>query len=321
MKEKLALVPEGLNQTRSLWEGILFTLGLLIPMFFSAESLKLSLHLGKDTLVLAEPVLVRAQMTNLTGNELLIDNIDMFGLVDGTFRLFVITPYSDGEDWCLRLSYSIGYSPMSSLFFKLQPGKSASQQWVLWWPQILPKNYREALEEIKPGGYKMYATYRVPDQSGFDRVTIYSDTADFVFQPLEEKNLSALKQMDSIAYVFLAPASNASYPRFERIRNTNTPYSESAWMMTTVMKMRDYDSLKAEKALFDKVYPQSQFASVLMELQYDSYGHFLYMRDGIKAYPDDAEADSLLRSAREITPNTLYILKARGEVELVSGME
>jgi hypothetical protein len=182
----------------------------------------ISLRLGKDTLALAEPTTLAVEITNLMDGDLLLDNLYMFQLHDSPYHLslFLITP--DGKQWFYtgsRYNVEIMHGPDTKFYLSLPAGNTISRVMPLWWTTFLPYEYQVALEKLPPGTYKLFATYLLPEQNGLDNVTIYSDTVEFVFLPLNEKHLPVLLEMDSLWNSFLTLSGSEIKPALERIRD------------------------------------------------------------------------------------------------------
>jgi len=263
------------------------------------------LTLGKDTLALAEPTMLTVTTTNLSGNDLVVHSRNTFNL-PYTLRLFLITP--GGEESRYRTGLSVIYGPDAPLYFLLPPGEQATEKKMLWWQYIVPSRYVETLEKLPPGTYKIYGTYRLPN----DNVVIYSDTVEFVFLPPEKEYLSMLKDMNHIHGPIYEPKTDA---RLRRIKDSNTPYSEAAWTML-ILRTYDYDSLKAEKSRFDEAYPNSQFTSWLLLNQCAAYLMSQSILD--PASHILPELDSLLELRGQVNPRAVDVLRWKGEIQLLT---
>ncbi len=267
------------------------------------------LELGKDTLALTEPTMLTAKLTNLSGNDLVVDLTSTFGF-PSAFALFLITP--EGEVSRYRVGIFVSYASSTNIYFLLPPDEQATRATMIWWQNFVPLRYKAALEDLPAGDYKIYCTYRLPD----DNLLIYSDTSEFVFLPLEEEHLPALTDMNYLKEPL--SSSEITNTRLERIRDSDTPYSEGAWVKL-LLRIYDYDSFKAEKSRFDKAYPNSQFAHYLLGTQKSTYlmwGHntinTLSERIGTPEY------DSLMILIRNVTPRAVNVLILDNEVEKLS---
>ena len=247
--------------------GILFCFAAVPITAKTSASLRLSL--GKDTFELAEPTLLKAEITNNLDRDLILDNLTFFHLHTFPFRfsLFLITPDGQKSTYEAYRTVDICYSMDSPTYCSLYPGQSVSQYRVLWWTSIIPQEYYRALEKLPSGTYKLFATYELPSQKGLDKEILYSDTVEFVFLPLKQEYLSALREMDSLWESFLiARPSQEVRPGMQRLRYSNTPYSEAAYVQLLKWIYYDYDSLQTEKSRFDEQYPKSQFEIPLLSL-------------------------------------------------------
>ena len=160
----------------------------------------------------------------------------------------------------------------------------------------MPSEYRYAYENLPHGNYKLYATYRIPGPKEFQEVVVYSDTAEFVFLPPEEKHLQTLRDMDSLK---LYDGTRVASPILERIKSSNTPYSEAAWAQL-ISWIKEPESYILEKASFDATYPETQFSSYLMLNQIS----LARKKDLIP------QIDSILSLWKEETPSPLYLISS-----------
>ena len=277
------------------------------------------LELAKDTLALVEPTLLTVEIANNTQRELALDNSSMFTLHEAPYRfsLTLITP--DGQKWMYdRLgTLHIDYPPDAPIYFILPPGKKTSDYMFLWWTCFLPKDCKVALENLPPGKYKVFATYRLPKQKELEKMVLHSDTFEFVFLPPKEEHLPSLVEMDSLwlyLYGGAGPAlSRDARERFERIRNSSTPYSEAAHARL-VRFNRNLDSFTVAKAEFDKLYPTSPFASVLLEAQ--------FTRATLPSVSvSKGEVDSILEAWRDSAPTNFDVLIRTHELKTATSEE
>ncbi|MEA3311344.1 MAG: hypothetical protein U9Q76_03900 [candidate division WOR-3 bacterium] len=252
------------------------------------------LELSKNNLALAEPVYLKATITNLSDNDLVINKTFMFGIEDlPNFLLFLITPNEDIWRYHGRGLFPY-FGPDSKLYFLLPPEEQITGELFLWWQLIVPPEYRYAYENLPHGNYRLYATYRIPGPKEFQEVVIYSDTAEFVFLPPEEKHLQTLRDIDSLR---LYDGTRVASPILERIKNSNTPYSEAAWAQL-ISWIKEPELYILEKASFDVIYPETQFASYLMLNQIS-----LARKKGLIP-----QIDSILPLWKEETPSPLYLI-------------
>lgn len=283
-----------------LYLGILaMLLVCTIPISALAEETApamISLELGKDTLALGEPVYLKATITNFSDKDLVINRTFMFGIEDlPNFALYLITP--DGDTWPYHGRGLFPYfGPDSKLYFLLPPEEQITGELFLWWQLIVPPEYRYAYENLPHGNYKLYATYRIPGPKEFQEVVVYSDTAEFVFLPLEEEHLQTLRDIDSLK---LYDGTRVASPILERIKNSNTPYNEAAWAQL-ISWIKEPESYIFEKASFDATYPNTQFSSYLMLNQIS-----LARKKGLIS-----QMDSILPLWKEETPSPLYLISS-----------
>ncbi|MEA3311099.1 MAG: hypothetical protein U9Q76_02640 [candidate division WOR-3 bacterium] len=283
------------------------------------------LEIGKDTLALAEPVYLKATIANNMGKDLFVSTGHMFRIHDiaSRFSLSLITP--DGKEWAYNLfvKMDVVYTPGSKLYFLLPPGKSVSDDKVLWWTYFLPQEYQRALEKLPAGNYKLFAAYLLPKQERLEGMILYSDTVEFVFLPPQWEHIQVLMEMDSL-WRFqkgygTRPVREDAYQRFTRIRDSHTPYSEAAHAMLVIWEY-DLDEFKEEKARFDRLYPGSQFESELLKHEYLSTQllNHRYLRTGKGTF---IETDSLIEVWSELAPANHNVLEEQNKIKLVTAEE
>jgi len=231
------------------------------------------LRLYKDTLSLAEPTCLTAEITNNSNKDLVLFNGPMFGLQSDPylFSLFLINPF--GEEWSYSGSRGLvnyDYLPSPTLWYLIPPGKSVSNTMLATWTDFVPDEYQEALEKLPTGTYKLYATFEIPEEKvghKFNR-TVYSDTIEFVFLPPRWEDFQALVIMDSLRWFYRAGGARRDVDPFIRhIMETHTSYSECAHALHVSLigsSTNNIDSLMLEKAIFDKAYPGSQFEVIIL---------------------------------------------------------
>jgi hypothetical protein len=274
----------------------------------------LNLELSKDTLALAEPVYIEATITNNLEQDLLLDNLRMFGLMEhDRFSMTLINP--SGEEWPYTGKTHYTRAPSTRLWLSVPPGVTLSQGEQFFWTLFVPSECRSALEKLPPGKYKLFATYQLPKQKGMGDVVVYSDTIEFVFlalNPGDRMQRAALIEMDSLRFFFEAGGSRAKViPYLKRIMDSKTPYTEAAHALfisfigsSTV----NPDSFRVAKAEFDKIYAESQFAPVLV-------------REQCFLSKDEEERDSLYNLLSEIEPTYSRVLLWQGAVKHPATME
>ena len=289
--------------------------GVLTFVFASANTsvpVSLKLRLGKDTLAMAEATYLKAEITNNTDKDLLLDNRLMFLLANPPYRfsLYLIMP--SGEE-CLYQGFR-GVDVLGPVrphhFFLLPPGVKASKGILLWWSIFLPREYEVALEKLPPGTYKLFVTYRLPETADQEKIVIYSDTVEFVFLPPKSEHHHALVEMDSLYRFFGSIGAAKGRIGLQAIKESNTPYSEAAHarLLTWV---RDLDSFTLEKANFDSLYPSSQFSTHLLETQYK------YAKTANRTNV----LDSLNRLLLEIEPSNTDALLRQGVIRHPATLE
>jgi len=279
-----------------------------------APPASIHLELGKNILALAEPTTLAVEITNLMDGDLLLDNLYMFQLHDSPYHLslFLITP--DGKQWFYtgsRYNVEIMHGPDTKFYLSLPAGNTISRVMPLWWTTFLPYKYQIALETLTPGTYKLFATYLLPEQNGLDNVTIYSDTLEFVFLPLNKKHLPVLLEVDSLWNSFLTLSGSEIRPALERIRDSETPYSEGAHAKLIGGWVRGYDSFVVEKARFNKQYPESPYEILFLV---DQASRALVSHRSL-------EADSLYRLLNGMSPTHSAVLKYHNKVRLLTARE
>lgn len=279
-----------------------------------APPASIHLELGKNILALAEPTTLAVEITNLMDGDLLLDNLYMFQLHDSPYHLslFLITP--DGKQWFYtgsRYNVEIMHGPDTKFYLSLPAGNTISRVMPLWWTTFLPYKYQVALEKLHPGTYRLFATYLLPEQNGLDNVTIYSDTIEFVFLPLNEKHLPVLIEMDSLYLSYITLVGSEIYQPLERIRDSRTPYSEDAHVRLILGWSRNYELFTAKKVGFDELYRESPYQVVLVTRQAG-----LAKRAGL-----DTQVDSLLEILSNRYPTHSAVLKYHNRVRLLTARE
>lgn len=276
------------------------------------------LELAKDTLALAEPTILTVALTNHLDREILVDSRFMLGLNSSpyTFRLYMISP--QGEEWPYvggRQSCAF-YSTSSKLYLLLSSNQTVSDYMSFWCPHYAPDEYRQALETLPLGTYRLYGIYRLPDQTGFYEGIIYSDTVEFVYLPVEWLHRPMLKEISTLWGAFLGTFGSEHLETLKRIQNSNTPYSEAAhYMVAAIMlgslEKNAYSNFVAEKAHFDKLYPNSPFEPqlLLMQASRARYSHRDFKADSLdqlfikKSSPSNRHALFRLNKVTRISPN------------------
>jgi hypothetical protein len=293
---------------------LLLILSVIVSASDTVPPASIHLELGKDTLAVAEPTTLEVEIVNLMERELLLDNLSMFQLDDSPYRFsfFLVTP--NAEEWPYvgpRYKVEITYTPDTKLYLSLPVEKAIARVMPLWWTTFLPYEYQVALEKLPPGTYKLFATYLLPEQNGLDNVTIYSDTIEFVFLPLNEKHLPVLLEMDSLWNSFLTLSGSEIRPALERIRGSETPYSEGAHAKLIGGWVRGYDSFLVEKARFNKQYPESPYEILFLV---DQASRALVSHRSL-------EADSLYRLLNGMSPTHSAVLKYHNRVRFLTARE
>ncbi|MCK4231402.1 hypothetical protein KAX21_00505, partial [candidate division WOR-3 bacterium] len=181
----------------------------------------------------------------------------------------------------------------------------------LYWTFIVPREYQDALEKLSPGNYKIFATYKLPGPSDVRNFVIYSDTVEFVFLPVGYEHLHAIIQMDSLRKLLICSVGGSTAKLYlKSLSESETPYREAAWA-ELISWIQDPEEFKKEKALFDEVYPESQFDSFLL------FSQFRIARRRNRT----TEADSLLNLLEQETPSRDLILGLRSKLKLITEEE
>jgi hypothetical protein len=312
---------------RNIRAVVIFAFLILTTVSASDTVPPASIHLtlGKDTLALAEPVMLTVEISNNSQEDLKLDNVSMFTLdrIPYNFSLTLITP--DGKEWDYNffVKMDVSYAPGSKLYFLLPPGKSVSDDKVLWWTYFLPQEYQRSLEKLPAGNYKLFAAYLLPKQERLEGMILYSDTVEFVFLPPQWEHIQVLIEMDSLwrfqkGYGTRSVREDA-YQRFTRIRDSHTPYSEAAHVMLVIWEY-DLDKFKEEKARFDRLYPGSQFESELLKHEYLSTQSLNndYLRTGKGTF---IETDSLIEAWSKVASTNYKVLKEQDKIKLITAEE
>jgi hypothetical protein len=305
---------------------------LLLTTIVSSDTLpsaSIHLELGKDTLALAEPTLLTVTLTNNQESELIIEADPLLNLIGGHngLSLFLITP--DGEQSEFKNGMNYTYE---AKYWLLPPQESLSAVLITWWTPFVPLDYTESLEKLPSGNYKLFASYDIPDQGNDKAVAIYSDTIEFVFLPLNKDHRRVIKELNSLSMDFMGLYLRRSTPTWQRIRDSNTPYSEAAWaMLVTLLYRIDYDriyydSLEIVKKRFCEAYPNSQFMPYIQEAHFRIYKSGLAYEFGALNRPKenlqlDAEADSLLEVLGDYVPKSFWVHKWKTKLPIITEQE
>lgn len=293
--------------------------GLLLYLSLTAQDAppaSLHLELGKDTLALAEPVLLTVEVNNNSGSDLLLDNLSMFSLERNPYRFWLTLISPDGQEWPYDPFYKMDvlYGLSSLMYFFLPPGESASDNMLLWWTCFLPDDYQVALEKLPPGPYKLFATYRLPKQKESEVSILYSDTFEFVFLPVQKEHIPVLIEMDSL-YFYLNGGlkrglRDEAYQRLARIKDSQSPYSEAAHVKL-VYTNTDMNNYKMEKERFNRLYPNSAFEPFLVKRQ--------FMLAQLKGLLN--EMDSVVGVYSNLSPTDYRVLKEQNKIKLITAEE
>ncbi|MBN2380374.1 hypothetical protein JXM67_11300, partial [candidate division WOR-3 bacterium] len=274
------------------------------------EPASIHLSLSKDTLALAEPALLTIEVMNNSENNLLL-HLYRFD-ISRSLQLYLVTP--EGEESRYKMDIGVTFKPENLRYFLLPPNECASEQIILGWRYIVPNRYKANLQALPSGIYKLYAAYPLLDEN----VVIYSDTIELVFNSLEKKHLPVIKTMNQLSKV---PYGSTANSLWKVIRDSNTPYSEGAWIEAIAVTY-NYDSLKVEKSRFDEIYPNSHFANFLLQVQCANYlraGNITLNTPSINL--GTPEYDSLLTLLRTITPNEVTVMKWDEKVKTLSEID
>lgn len=288
-------------------------LSILAGRVEAKKSLFMALELSKDSFALAEPALLTVEINNNSNRDYILDNQAMFSL-DRQFQKFTLTlidPDGVERSFVHYMRVEFSYGSDAKIYFVLPAGEKVKDKKFLWWQHFFEIEYRTSLEDIMPGHYKLLATYRLPNLRGQKRITVYSDTVDFYFKPVEEEHLSVLEELDSLyLYIggFLSPEVKEKAPEsFKRIRDSQTPYSEAAFTRYLLTRT-EWDEFIVEKERFDEVYPNSPFVSTLLGVQ----------SSRARMKNKEAERDSLMRYWSQIEPYHRSVLLYEDKLKLVS---
>ncbi|MBN2378272.1 hypothetical protein JXM67_00500 [candidate division WOR-3 bacterium] len=272
------------------------------------------LELGKYILALAEATMLTVAVTNNSDGEILLDNRYLFGGTEHpySFKLFMVSP--DGEEWEYIGGRRIKkYLSTSKFYFYLPPQLRVDEQVCLWATTFVPKEYRQALEKLTPGVYRLFAIYHIPIQEGIDKYVFFSDTLEFVYLPLDSsdaRSMKALRQMNALSESFLGIfGSPEEERRLRKIIRTKTPYSEAAHslllgMILAHLDKNSYDDFVTAKTQFDRLYPNSPFEPTLLELQ--------WFRN--KSINRTSQADSIAALLENIYPEGKAILRWQNKI-------
>jgi hypothetical protein len=295
---------------------LLLILSVIVSASDTVPLASIHLKLAKDTLALAEPVLLTVEVNNNSGNDLLLDNCAMFTLEQNSYRFSLTLIAPDGQEWPYDPFSKIDvlYAASAKLYFFLPPGESASDIMLLWWTCFLPDDYQVALEKLPPGTYKLFATYRLPKQKESEVSILYSDTFEFVFLPVQKEYIPVLIEMDSL-YFYLNGGlkrglRDEAYQRITRIKDSHSPYSEAAHVKLAYT-FGSIDDLRVEKERFNRLYPNSAFEPFLVKRQ--------FIRARSKGLSN--EMDSLLGVCGNLTPTDHIVLKEQNKIRLVTAEE
>jgi len=274
------------------------------------------LELGKDTLALAEPVLLTVEVDNNSGSDLLLDYCSMFTLKQNPYRFSLTLIAPDGHEWLYDPLYKMDvlYTPSAKLYFSLEPRQAASDNMLLWWTCFLPDTYQVALEKLPSGIYKLFATYRLPKQKDSEVSILYSDTFEFVFKPVQKEHISVLIEMDSLYFYlnggFRRGLRDKTIQRIRRIKDSQSPYSEAAHVKLAYT-FGSIDDLRMEKECINRLYLKSAFEPFLMKWQFIE----------ARAKGLSNEMDSLLDIFTELSSTNHIILKEQNKIKTYTAEE
>jgi hypothetical protein len=307
-----------------LFMGLLLTVTCLSfpALMLGNEAVSIELRLPKDTLALAEATMLTVAVTNHSNTELLLDNRYLFGATESLYHFKLVMVSPEGEEWEYKGGRRIKttYLSTSKLYFLLPPEQRVEEKMYLWATTFVPGKYRQSLEKLTPGNYKLFATYHVPVQDGMDELIFYSDTVEFVYLPLnstDENSKVALREMNALSESFLGMfASVKDEGRLQTIVNTNTPYSEAAHSIVLALILASidedpYDRLITAKMDFNKLYPNSAFESIILELQ----------KDHAEMTGRISQADSLAQHLEDIYPAGKHVLFSQNKITVVTAKE
>jgi len=261
-------------------------------------------------------------VTNHSNGELLLDNRYLFGATESPYHFKLVMVSPEGEEWEYKGGRRIKttYLSTSKLYFLLPPEQKVEEKMYLWATTFVPERYRQSLEKITPGTYKLFATYYVPVQDGIDKFIFYSDTVEFVYLPLDRsdtKSIEALREMNALSESFLGIwGSVEDEERLQAIVNTNTPYSEAAHSMVLALILAyidkdPYEEFVTAKKQFDGLYPNSAFEPLILRKQ----KHRAKMTGRI------SQADSLALRLEDIYPAGKHVLLSQDKITVVMAKE
>jgi hypothetical protein len=295
--------------------------GLLFSIFATKNnnvSVSIQLKLNKDILALAEPTVLTVEIMNNQNRDLLLHSDYMFGLELEPYplSLYLITP--EGVEWSYigsRYQIDILRIPDPRDWLLVPPGKGVSYSMLATWTDFVPSKYQIALEKLPSGTYKLFANYELPEQNGLHGEIIYSDTVEFIFLPPLWEHIPVLIEMDSLRDYYLSGGARLKIaPKLQSIADSKTPYSEAAQASLSRLvgsAKGDPDSLAIEKAIFDELYPDSQFEVLLLQRQY----LLLDLKDRV------LERDSVEGIISKIQPNDARVLVRQGAIKHPAKLE
>lgn len=303
---------------------LLLILSVIVSATDTLSPASLHLELAKDTLALVEPTLLTVTLTNNSDKELVVEADPLLNLIGGHdgLSLFLITP--EGEESRFKNGTNYTYE---AKYWLLPSQESLSAVLITWWTPFVPLEYTKSLEKLPPGNYKLFASYSVPEQGDGKAVAVYSDTIGFVFLPLNKEHRPVIKELNSLYLDFMVSYRRSAAPIWERIRDSNTPYSEAAWaMLVTLIHRNYYDSLKTEKRRFCEAYPNSQFMPYIQQEQFRLYKWGLAYEFGALNRPKedlqlDAEADSLLEVLSDYVPKSYWVHEWKTKLPMITEQE
>lgn len=278
----------------------------------SDSPITLTLELAETELALAEPTMLRLEITNVSQDEILVNNVYMFSMFVPPFNLSINLISPDGEDTKYKLEY-LYYAVVERTYSILRPGESVSSDMLLWWTPVLPERYQRSLEQLPPGNYKLYATYRLPEINQLGEVFV-SDTINFVFRPAEPSHVPVLREMDTLWEFFHCKALSKGFAneRLPYISESNTPYSEAAeaWLAMYQLNFSPPDEWfevgMSNTCNFLQKYPDSPFEAFFIPILIRNAKYVNQLR----------AVDSLAERLNIISPNHRTALLTQDKIEI-----
>lgn len=313
-------------------KGVFLLLVLSLTSFIPAQDntpVTIHLELSKDTLALAEPVMLSIRVVNNKLRGVPIAVTYEYEYFEPHFKTILTLLEPDGSvvtygNWKPLITYS---DVICDYYYRIPAKSSTIDYRLMCWDGFLyrqpytysPGMMRQPLSSFEPGVYSLFGTFYTKDRNTGFEDTVYSDTLRFVFLPFEDVHEHEFALIDSLGlgtrgfdeFVLNIkgnmPILSEAIPALKEIMSSSSPYSEAtnAYLISILSYS---DSLEYEKNLFDLNYPQSQFSGYILSRQYSQYRQY-NMHRTVKFPELETKSDSLLSLLKKRNSRSLQVLR------------